>query len=534
MWTSRQILFQLGAELGSCAGVELEFSVRLGPGRIEPAGRFGCWLPGSSGHDFAPVLAALQRLEAPEEVMQAQRQAMLPVRQGIAVALHDGSLELRLYLHGRDPRTLADHYCAWRWSSGEAVRRSHYEFHFLPESPSGLRPLDLVAVELQPYLTRLLAMDRLQQSSGFWLRRGEDSRLEQLDLALPWNPTVGSLPGLQELVEKLAIPTDAFADLRDLPVRHLALSLDPGPIAVTLYASAPVAGDWPETEDALQHQVRRGARQFQSEVEDRIYRQLPAMPAAGADAAELGAFYDGEVSRWQKVLGHELHYHAGLFAAPGEQPDDEEMTLALRRAVTELYPFLPAGGRVYDIGCGWGGPLAMMVGDLRCRCLGLTISRTQYRHAASLGLPVRLGDAEMTWPPGLFDCALLLESFSHVRDKARLLRVLRPFVGRLVMRVNCQDASPPGPAFGGTMHMIRSSQLRTLLEAAGWQIKHWRDRRMEALPSVAVWLRRLQLVPPGDDRHLETLRAWCERIMRGPQEWGRNNPLIEVVADRSP
>ena len=204
---------------------------------------------------------------------------------------------------------------------------------------------------------------------------------------------------------------------------------------------------------------------------------------------------------------------------------------ALDRAVTELYPFVPAGGRVYDIGCGWGGALAMWARDLGCPSLGLTVSRAQFRHVAASGLPVRWGDAERTLPPGRFDCAVLLESFSHIYDKARLLGVLRLFAARLVMRVNCQDGSPAGTAFGGTMHMVSSKGLRELLEASGWRIRHWRDRRREALPSVAVWHRRLQSIPPSGDRHLETLRVWCARVLPASEAWARHNPLIEVVAD---
>ena len=81
------------------------------------------------------------------------------------------------------------------------------------------------------------------------------------------------------------------------------------------------------------------------------------------------------------------------------------------------------------------------------------------------------------------------------------------------------------------MHMVSSGRLRELVEGAGWKIRHWRDCRREALPSVAVWHRRLQSVPVGEDRHLETLRIWCERVMNAPEAWGDLNPLIEVVAD---
>jgi hypothetical protein len=174
----------------------------------------------------------------------------------------------------------------------------------------------------------------------------------------------------------------------------------------------------------------------------------------------------------------------------------------------------------------------MLVRDRGCIGLGLTVSRKQFDYVAQLGLPVRWGDAERTLPPGKFDSAILLESFEHLLDKERQLRVLGVFTDRLVMRVNCQDLAPPGTVFGNTMHMISSSRLRELLEGTGWLIRHWRNRRDEALPSVAVWGRRIRALPISDDRHSEALRTWCERVLADRQSWARANPLIEVVADR--
>ena len=226
-----------------------------------------------------------------------------------------------------------------------------------------------------------------------------------------------------------------------------------------------------------------------------------------------------------------MHYHGALFDLPCPDPDDAAMLAASRRAVSELYPFIDTGAEVYDVGCGWGGPLAMLARERRCRVLGVTIADTQFRHVAALGLPVRWADAERTLPPGRFDCALLLELLEHMEDKPRVLRILRMFVRRLVMRVNCQDHAPPGPRFGGTMHMTSSAMLRAMLENAGWNVRHWRDRRREAMPSVAVWHRRLGALGPTWDVHLETQRAWCARLMRIGDEWAANNPLIEVVAE---
>jgi hypothetical protein len=526
-----ELIETLGAELAGQQGVHLEFSLRMQPGIVHTSGRFGCWLSGERASDFEPIARVLSRLEAPGPILEVQRNAEGPVRQSIAVALTEDIPELRLYLHGRRPDTLADHYRAWRWRHGAAPRGSTYSFHFLPETAAGERPLTFVDSRLRPAVALLLADQRLQQASGFWLRRGATGQIEQLDLAFPWCPLAGSLPGLLELTRVLALPAERADVWRDLPIRHVAIRIGSSIPEITLYASAPLCAPWPVDEAALQDQVRRGARTLHDTVEETVYRGLPNLPAIRAGRTELDRFYDAEIVAWQAILGPELHYHAGLFETSQLDADEAAMTAALRHAVTELYPFIPAGGRIYDVGCGWGGPLAMWVRDLGCSSLGLTNSRAQFRHVAALGLPVRWGDAEQTLPPGHFDCAVLLESLSHIRDKVRLLRVLRRFVDRLVMRVNCQDGSPPGPAFGGTMQMISSIQLREILQAAGWRVRHWRDRRCEALPSVGVWHRRLRSFPVSDDHHLETLRVWTARVMAAPNAWARCNPLIEVVAD---
>ena len=102
------------------------------------------------------------------------------------------------------------------------------------------------------------------------------------------------------------------------------------------------------------------------------------------------------------------------------------------------------------------------------------------------------------------------------------------------MRVNCQDAAPPGSAFGGSMQMISSTHLRQLLDASGWRVRHFVDRRLETLPSIAVWQRQVEQIPIErdlQDPHLAVLRTWTARVLRFPMEWARNNPLIEVMAD---
>ena len=513
------------AEDLSGPGTDLEYSVRLSANGVTASGRCTCWT--SVNTEAIGRIAA--RLGAPPDVLAAQAALELPVRQGIGIDASDVRPQYRLYLHGRDSATLAARYRSWRWEPGQRAARSDYSFHFFPETASGLRPARLVAPELRPMLRLLLAEERLRQCSGFWLRQTAGVT-DELDLAFPWHPRAGSLPGLTALARHLDITTSD--DWQDLPIRHVALRATSSSPVVTLYVRGPAADGVPASEDELRERATRGAAELGERVRLHVLDRVPAQPR-GTRTRRLGRFYGGDVATWQHVLGPRLHYHHGLFGRPGSSADLSDMDGALDRAVTELYPFIPEGGRVYDIGCGWGGPLAMWIRDLRCPSLGLTVSRAQFRYAAAQGLPVRWGDAERTLPPGWFDCAVLLESFEHIAAKRRLLQVLRMFAGRLVMRVNCQDRSPPSAAFGGTMHMISSASLRDLLECTGWRITHWRDRRAEAVPSVTCWHSRAAKPGLVSDAHLEALRAWSARVLRAPAEWAAANPLIEVVAEPS-
>ena len=84
----------------------------------------------------------------------------------------------------------------------------------------------------------------------------------------------------------------------------------------------------------------------------------------------------------------------------------------------------------------------------------------------------------------------------------------------------------------GTMHMIPSTQLRELIEASGWTIAHWDNRRAASMPTLEVWRQRLREVGETDDPHFEAFRRWTHRVCRFPEPWAENNPLIDVVCVR--
>lgn len=510
-----------------------EFSIRVTPDGVQRAGRFAVWLERPPAADGS-MLRWLEATDAPAEVRSALIAEARPKRLGAAVAVTPGGPEYRLYLHGLDPETAVQTYRALRWRPGDtAARSSSYTFHFAPETADGARPEDLAPLWARPGFRSIAQDARMLRTSGFWLRHDEGGGLAQVDLALPWRPRADALEGLSSLLDVLAPDEDARAWLDGLHVRHVAVKpaneASPEAPELTLYLSAPLS-QAPAGEADLQKAVIAAAAiaHRQSMAEE---ARLPKQPAVEPHRGAMDAFYSGPVDTWRAVLGDALHYHHGLFDDPELDPDDAAMLTASRKAVSDLYPFLAPGSSVYDVGCGWGGPLDMLARERGCRASGVTIARTQFRHVKAMGLDVRWADAERTLPPGRVDAALFLESFEHLQAKADMLRLMRARAGRLVMRVNCQDASPPSVRFGGSMPMVSSAGLRSLLSETGWRIVHWRDRRAEAMPSIKAWDRRLRQLPPTNDVHLETHRQWCARLLRIGTEWGRCNPLIEVVAD---
>lgn len=535
---AQEVLDRLFEQLEGLPGLRLETSIRLRPGRVDLDGRFGCWLDNPTVQSTQRFVALLSRLGAPEAVLKEPTAVdpALCTSHGVAVSASESALDLRYYRHARDPRTLADDYQALRWRAGRPeVEFRRYRFHYMPQTPQGTRPIELVPGSLVSALSRLLAEPMFVAASGFWLRETPEGQFDQLDLAFPWYPSASSLEGLSELADLLELP--GGGDWRHLNIRHLAIRLGRPEPEITLYSSAALRGDWPRTEREMQAAIAHGAATLHRQIDRDLLSHLPAATvesqgdqSPAAQAVEVGAFYDGDIAMWRQVLGAGMHYHAGIFDESTVDPDEDAMVEAQRRSVVELFPFIPAGGRLYDVGCGWGGPLGMFVGELGCPALGLTVSPEQFRHIASLGLPVRLGDAQTTLPPGRFDCAVLIESLCHMLDKERVLRILRLYCDRLVMRVNCQDNAPSSVNFGGTMPMISSSELRNLLSRTGWTVRHWRDRRMETLASFAGWNRALRDLPPTGHRHVEFLRQWSAGKGSVAEEWGRNNPLIEVMA----
>ena len=132
----------------------------------------------------------------------------------------------------------------------------------------------------------------MRRCSGFWLRRDCDGRLDQIDLAFPWQPVAGTLPGIRQIAEALGLPEAMRGWLDELPVRHVAIPAagceDADNPVVTLYVSAAL-DRIPTGEAELQAAVSEAAR-IGSVRAQRLLGLLPALPDVETERSRLTDF----------------------------------------------------------------------------------------------------------------------------------------------------------------------------------------------------------------------------------------------------
>lgn len=525
---------QIAATLGPNRRYRFEWSLRLCPDQVAVRDKAICWLDTAGTPPDDDRVAAfdtlLQTLECPQAI-RATRETLSRrcLHQGLGFSV-SGARDYGLYLHHQSLPSYRDHYEAYHWPAGPAPLGgpdARYTFYFFPETPHGERPETWIHPALLTLYDTLASHALLQALSGFWVRDSAGV-VDQICLTFPW------LPAVHTYLETLSSFVTAPMARRVLEryaahhFRHLTFTTTHATApALTLYfagASATVPPDM----QALQASVRRDAQHLSQAL--RVYLPDAVPQPAPPTPARLDHFYSPpNIEVWQQALGKNLHYHFGIFT-PEDDVRDIWSERPFERAVTELLPFIPQHAKVYDMGCGWGGTARYLAQEHGCDVTGITASRAQYRYCDALGVKCRYGMVESTLPPGRFDVLLLLESLEHVRDKAGLLKTLRLFGDRLILRTHCQDSDADALVFNGTMHLISTQELAALLHASGWTIQHWRNRRAVSMPTVAIWHQRLRTIPPQPEEHFEAWRRFCQNILRHPEAWAQYHPLIEVVA----
>ncbi|GAB5377221.1 MAG: hypothetical protein AcusKO_36830 [Acuticoccus sp.] len=173
----------------------------------------------------------------------------------------------------------------------------------------------------------------------------------------------------------------------------------------------------------------------------------PFRPVDTASAKKMSAseaieyHYDNETRFFSLWLDPTLSYSAARWHSPFGDALATDLETAQREKLRHHLDAaaLPEGGRLLDIGCGWGAVLEGAVArDPTASALGLTLSRDQHAHItarATPGVSAALKDFFAFESDTPFDGAISIGAFEHFArpemDRAAKIATYRTFFERL-------------------------------------------------------------------------------------------------------
>ena len=181
------------------------------------------------------------------------------------------------------------------------------------------------------------------------------------------------------------------------------------------------------------------------------------------------------------------------------KPEDlaavDEFHVRGREATLEFAPRLKldTSKHVLDVGSGVGGPSRLLASEFGCRVTGLDLTEEYCQVAGMLAhrtgleehVSYRQGNAlNMPFENGMFDAEITQHMAMNIEDKAALyaemFRVLKPG-GLMGLYDVLQGAEGdvyfpvPWAREPSISFLATPEELRSLLEAAGFEVLHWRD-----------------------------------------------------------
>ena len=121
------------------------------------------------------------------------------------------------------------------------------------------------------------------------------------------------------------------------------------------------------------------------------FASSPVANRSSPTPVDLDAFYSTDVEKISAFLDPKMHFHHGL-ASPEvdellgrstgtpsalDEHAASKPVRSLEDAVRVLYPHIPLGAHVLDVGCGWCGPATLMAEERAASVRGVTIARAQ-------------------------------------------------------------------------------------------------------------------------------------------------------------
>ena len=236
---------------------------------------------------------------------------------------------------------------------------------------------------------------------------------------------------------------------------------------------------------------------------------------------KISEFYqNNSLADWKQLLepiGY--HYHFGF---PGKTDNIFKNTL-----YNYVYPFIPNNTSVLDCGCGWGGSIKMLQEDKQCDVLGVTNNDRQFNFIKN---NVIKEDLNYFFPHRSFDTALLIESFSHIKNQNLLLKHLSLTCKNILFIAHLSRL--PSAVFDKDWLMYCNTipTILNQLDSVGYKLKCFKDLGSDHIrPSFKYWKSKLDIIKPSNGQ-LALLDKLCDQ---DPVEFAKYTGLFLIHAESS-
>ncbi|MFJ6665305.1 MULTISPECIES: cyclopropane-fatty-acyl-phospholipid synthase family protein [unclassified Streptomyces] len=252
------------------------------------------------------------------------------------------------------------------------------------------------------------------------------------------------------------------------------------------------------------------------------------------DRAAISHHYDLSNDFYRLLLDDTMAYSCGYWPEAESGADPAGAQRAKLELVCRKLGLVP-GGRLLDIGCGWGS-LSLYAAEVhKAQVTAVTLAREQAAYVREQVRERRLGHrVEVVCQDyrditgSAYDAVATIEMGEHVGDDeypafaATLHRLVRPRGRVLVQQMSRGTRAPGGGAFieayiAPDMHMRPIGETVGLLETAGLEVRSVESLREHYVRTIDAWHRTLEERRPDVVRLVgeETARVWRLYLVGG-------------------